>query len=301
MQLKDWIPALGWVVTFALGILSGGLIVPRLTHKRTILKWALVNESEIVPRELSRLLGLPVSLSVGTASPASLSVVTLRIGSGGEEVIKDLECVVGFNPGASILNVRPSDDLGEYKRQLRWTVEQNKCRVSAGFLNPRQAFQLEFVVSEYEQGSTDLDAAAPGLELRRQDPNKWDVPKTSFLRGVGLSMIGVRYDPAAISMSEIAEELRAVRRHLTRAVPSGETEGDATHLYRLAQSESQLRMVRYLHGVDDDWVPLSVLADHAGTDPGSAKKFLDGLCNVDLASARTESGNPEYKLSYKVG
>lgn len=303
MQPDNWIPILGWLVTFALGILSGGFILPRLTRKRTILKWALVSESDIVPKQLSELLGLPVVLLVGSATPASLSVVKLRIGSGGEEVIKDLDFVVSFSPGASILNVRPVDDLGEYNRHLKWKIDHSKCRLSAAFLNPRQGFELEFLVSDYEQGTADVDAAAAGLEMRRRDPTKWEIP-TSVLRGIGLSIIGARHDPTAISMSEIATELRAVRRYLTRATtqsePSEQTEGDVSHLYRLANSPSKLRMVRYLHGVDDDWVPLATLATHANIAPEDARQFLETLCSARVASARNVHGFQEYRLSYKL-
>ena len=173
-----------------------------------------------------------------------------------------------------------------------------------GFLNPRQDFRLEFVVSEYETGAADVAAAAPGLQVRRRDPNRWELP-TSVLRGVGLSLIGVRYDPAAVSMSEIATELRSVRRYVTRATAAKDeskpTEGDAAHLYRLVKSDSQLKMVRYMHGVDDHWVPLTTLASCGGIGRETAKHFLDELCTVGLASVKTGHFEDEYKLSYRVG
>lgn len=304
MGLKDWIAIIGWIVTFALGIVSGGLILPRLTRKRAILKWALANETEIVPKELSQRLGLPVVLSVGGSNPTSLSVVTLRVGSAGEEIIKDLDLVVSFNSQASILNAKPADDLGEYERHIKWTVDRNRCRVALAFLNPGQEFRLEFVVSDYDPGSADVDAAAPGLQLRRRDPSKWEIP-TSVLRGVGLSVIGVRYDPAAISMSEIASELRAVRRYMTRVAPSTKTEslndGDASHLYRLVKSDSQLSIVKYMHGVDDEWIPLKTLASFANMTRDEAKAFLDQLCRENLAAAQRGVHDEEFRLSYRVG
>jgi hypothetical protein len=137
MEIRDWLPVMGWVVTFTLGIISGGVILPRLTRKRAVLNWALVNESEIVPKRLSAQLGLPVTLSVGSATPTSLSLITVRIGAGGGDVIRDLSLVVSMNPGASILNVRPVEDLGEFRQHLSWINSGSRCRVSAHFLNPR--------------------------------------------------------------------------------------------------------------------------------------------------------------------
>jgi hypothetical protein len=65
MEPKDYIPIIGWIVTFALGALSGGIIVPRLARKRKILAWAIMAESDLIPRELSKQIGLPVVLQVG--------------------------------------------------------------------------------------------------------------------------------------------------------------------------------------------------------------------------------------------
>src|SRR3990172_11743251 len=116
MELKDWITIVGWPVVFALGILSGGFIIPRLTRKRRILSWALVNQSEVVPRELSRIFGIPVILKVGDAEPASLSLVTMRIGNSGNEVIEKIDLIAAFNTSAAVINVRTAVDLGEYKK-----------------------------------------------------------------------------------------------------------------------------------------------------------------------------------------
>jgi hypothetical protein len=77
-------------------------------------------------------------------------------------------------------------------------------------------------------------------------------------------------------------------------------EGDAAHLYRLAKSDPQLKIVRYLHGVDDDWISLTALAAHGGISRGDAEHFLDDLCRAKLAKSRSAVHGDEYRLLYGV-
>jgi hypothetical protein len=65
MRPIDWIPVVGWFVVFVLGIVSGGVVIPRLTIKRKKMAWGVAAETELVPRELSQTLGVPVVLQVG--------------------------------------------------------------------------------------------------------------------------------------------------------------------------------------------------------------------------------------------
>ena len=71
MDHKDLLTIIGWPVTFLMGM-SSALLAFRLTRKRQLLAWAITDETEIIPRELSKSLGLPVSIQVGDATPASL-------------------------------------------------------------------------------------------------------------------------------------------------------------------------------------------------------------------------------------
>ena len=102
-------------MTFLLGIISGVVVVPKLTRKRQILTWAVLNEAELIPATLSKELGIPITIQVGNAQPSSLSALNVRLGNSGNEVIKDQTLVVSINEGASILNVRFSSVLGEYE------------------------------------------------------------------------------------------------------------------------------------------------------------------------------------------
>lgn len=118
MDTKELLTVIGWPVTVLTGIASG-FIISRLTRKRQILTWAVINEIELIPRALSDTLGVPVSLQVGDARPSSLSALTIRIGNSGNETIRDITLAVALNPGATILNVRFSADLEAYCEPVR--------------------------------------------------------------------------------------------------------------------------------------------------------------------------------------
>lgn len=204
----------GWFVTFILGVLSA-VIVLRLTRKRKVVAWASLSENEIVPKQLSETLRIPVVLLVGSEKPASLSTVQVRIGSGGNEPIERLEISISFNPGGLILNVRALDDLGEYGKHVAWIPDQNVCRLKLDFLNPGTILDMEFLVSDHESGSLDVDLAAPGVELiRRRAPTIWDAIVPISLKGIGLDLMGVRYDPSVESLNHIAAELKSIRRQI---------------------------------------------------------------------------------------
>lgn len=217
MDLKDWITPIGWLVTFTLGALSAGVIVPRLTRKRKIVAWSLLDETNVVPRELSEILGLPVVLQVGDQRPVSLSVVKIRFCAIGNEVIDNIALVATFGKDAHILRVRAVKDLGEYAKQISWVHEGGRCELKIAFFNPGRCFDLEFLLSGYEQGTADVDGSGPGLELQRRKGTILDLNvRGSVLRSISLSLLGFRYDPGVSAMSEIAEELRVIRRSLQK-------------------------------------------------------------------------------------
>lgn len=296
MELKDWLTVAGWLVTFGLGIVSGGFIMPRLTRKRTLLRWALVSESEIVPRQLTEMLGLPVVLTVGDANPGSLSIVTVRLGGAGNEVLTDISVLVSFNRDARILNARPVDSMGEYGRSIRWEPQDHTCRINADFINPGQRFDFEFLLSDYDTGTVDVDSAAPGLQLNRQDPTKWEVPTTA-LRGFALSIFGIRYEPSAISLSQIAEELRATRKYLSgRSTSHGEALSPNASKECFPRTQAESDIIRYMHGVDGDWVSIETLASYSKTESQITREFLDRLFACNIVAKKNEGGKDVYRL-----
>jgi hypothetical protein len=203
MEPKDFIPIIGWIVTFVLGVLSGGVIIPRLTRKRKILAWAVMSESDLIPRELSKQIGLPVVLEVGNYNPESLSIVKIRFGSAGNDVVEKITIAIYFQSGAHIIDARPASSLREYgKNGIQWNTDQNFCNLEVAFINPGKSFEFEFILSNHERGIIDVQAPAPGLGLQRTSPTVWDVEVHPLIaRSIGLSFLGIRIDPAAIAMN----------------------------------------------------------------------------------------------------
>ncbi|NUN63225.1 hypothetical protein HCU40_00335 [Pseudanabaena biceps] len=64
--------------------------MPRLNRKRKIIAWAVISESDLIPRELSQVLGIQVTVQVGDFKPDSLSTVKLRFGSIGNDIVENL-------------------------------------------------------------------------------------------------------------------------------------------------------------------------------------------------------------------
>lgn len=217
MEPKDYISIIGWIVTFALGALSGGIVVPRLARKRKILAWAVMSESDLIPRELSKQIGLPVVLQVGNYNPDSLSIVKIRFGSAGNDVVEKITIAIYFQSGAHIIDARPASNLREYGKGIQWKTDQNFCHLDVVFINPGKSFEFEFILSNHEKGIIDVQAPSPGLELQRTSPTVWDVEFHPLIaRSIGLSFLGIRIDPAAIAMNQIADELRSIRKLLTK-------------------------------------------------------------------------------------
>jgi hypothetical protein len=217
MELKDWIPIAGWAVTFGLGVLSGGFIIPRLTAKRKIIDWAVLSENELIPKELSQVLGVPVVIQVGLEQPISLSTVHLRVRGGGNETIENVAVRVNFIADSKVLNIRPIHELGEYGQYVQWVFNQNSCRIEMQFLNPDAFFDLEILLSDYTLSSITVDAAAPGVRVRRKDALQLNLPTSVFgklLSGLTLDLMGIRYDPSAEPMRQIVQELRELRQQL---------------------------------------------------------------------------------------
>jgi hypothetical protein len=195
--------------------LAVGYLVPKLTRKRKVLSWAMLSETALVPSDLNQTVSVPITIQVGGVTPASLTLVSLRIGNSGNEVIENVTAAITLNQGARIIYIKPADSLGEFQKHVERVVTESGATVLFAFINPRNFVDFELLLSDYEEGSLVLDSSGPGLELRRRDATKWDLP-TSVLKGFGLSLAGIRYDPAVASMGEIAAELKSLRRLLQK-------------------------------------------------------------------------------------
>jgi len=215
METKDILTMVGWPVSCVLSILAGGLIIPKLTRKRKILSWATVSETALIPVSLRETLSVPITIEIGGVSPKSLTLVNIRIGNSGNEVIENVSVALMFNQKAKVLYIKPAGDLGEFGQHVKGDIQSAKTVLTFAHINPRMTIDFELLLSDYDEGSMVLDASGAGLEVRRREANKWDI-STSVLKSVGLSLAGIRYDPAAASMFEIAAELKALRRTFQR-------------------------------------------------------------------------------------
>jgi len=214
MEARDWLTVIGWPVTCVFS-LAAGYAIPKLTRKRKILSWAMLSETALVPSDLNQTVSIPITIQVGGVTPVSLTLVSLRIGNAGSEVIESVSAAISLNEGARIIYIKPTESLGEFQKHVKGLVTSAGATVTFDFINPRSFVDFELLLSDYEEGSLVLDSAGPGLELRRRDATKWDLP-TSVLKSFGLSLAGIRYDPAIASMNEIAAELKSLRRLLQK-------------------------------------------------------------------------------------
>lgn len=211
MDTKELLTIVGWPVSCILSIIAGGWVTPRLIKKRKTLVWAVVSESELIPKELHSSLSLPVSIQVGGVTPKSLSLITIRLGNGGNEVVEKIAPAITFNSAASALYVKPQEDLGEFQKCVEGVIESDRVRVAFSHINPGDDYEFELLLSDYELGSIGVDLAAAGVDVVRRDASRWELP-VSTLRGIGLSFFGVRYAPEVAIMATIATELKAMRR-----------------------------------------------------------------------------------------
>jgi hypothetical protein len=209
MGAKEIITIVGWLVTCLLSVLAGGWIIPQLTKKRKILVWATVAESELIPLELYDKLSLPVSIQVGGVTPKSLSLITIRLGNAGNEVMEQVSPAIRYNSGASALYVKPRGDLGEYHKCIVGHIEKEKVQITFSHINPGYNYEFEILICDYELGSISVDLSAPGVDLIRRDSSKWEL--TSSALQICLSFFGIRYAPESAFLAAIAAELKAIR------------------------------------------------------------------------------------------
>lgn len=215
METRDILTMIGWLVSCILSILAGGWIIPRITKKKKILAWAVAAESELISREIHQQSSLPVSVEVGGSLRKSLSLVRIRLGNAGNEVLENIAPAIKYNPGASVLYIKPHRPLGEFQKCVEGKIEVDRVEISLKHLNPEFDCEFDILLSDYEAGSITVDLAAPGVTLLRRDVMRWEVA-VSPLKDIGLSIFGLKYDPQVSHTAEIASELRAIRKTLQK-------------------------------------------------------------------------------------
>ena len=216
MDLKELLTITGWFVSCALSVLAGGWLVPRITKKKSILAWGVISESELIPKRVLESVGPKISIKIGDHSPKSLALITVRMANVGSEVLTELRPLLEVPSGATVLHIRPTEDLGEFRKHVKAKIDQGSVRFAFDFLNLDACYEFELLVANYELGTIDLDAAASGLQVVRQRTGRWDVGKLGFLTKLSLSIFGIRYDPSTVALATIAEEIKVLRKSMQR-------------------------------------------------------------------------------------
>ena len=218
MGTREWLIVVGWLVTFILGIASG-YIVLKLTAKRKVLAWA-TSEVDVIPSQLSKIVGIPVNITVGNESISSLSIVKVKIGNVGNDTIEDFNTSVHFNKDCKILDSRVPQGLGAYSDKIQWTTTSNSTNINFKFLNPGISFQFEFTLSSYKPGYVDVGCAAPGVVIKKESGEFLETELARSLLGFSIGILGasVRYDPTVVAMREVAEEIRRIGREIRKPI-----------------------------------------------------------------------------------
>jgi hypothetical protein len=146
MKSTEILTIIGWPASCLLSILAGGFVIPRLTRKRKILSWATISENALIPSDLHETLSVPITIQVGGVSPHSLTLVTLRIGNAGNEVIENIAASISINQNARVLYIKPSEDMGEFQNHFKGEVQSNQTILSFEYLNPRDVFDFELLL-----------------------------------------------------------------------------------------------------------------------------------------------------------
>lgn len=213
METRDILTIVGWPVSCLLSGFVGGWLIPRLAKKKKILLWAVISESDLISREIHQQLSLPVSIKVDGATRNCLSLVRVRLGNAGNEVIETVEPAIRFNSGASLLYIKPRGDLGEYQKCIEGKIEDDRAKLAFSHINPGFACEFDLLLSDYEAGSLTVDVAASGVTLLRRDPMRWTATVSPF-QNLGLNFFGLNYDPQTSHIAEVALELKAIRKML---------------------------------------------------------------------------------------
>jgi len=212
MSERTLVTIIGWFVTFFLGIIST-LIIQRMFSKKKIIGWSVMNEVEWIPKIISESLEIPIKILVEDSENESLSSVQVKVGNVGNEEIDT------FNTDAKIISHAITNDLGAYNDNVLFTkTNDSKCKLSLDFINCRKFIDLEFLIGNYALESISLDFASKGVSLKKTETSKLMEMLLSEapIKAFGFGLLGVKYDPSASALFEIAQELKKISNKINR-------------------------------------------------------------------------------------
>jgi hypothetical protein len=204
----------GWLVSFALGLFSA-LIVQRRASPRRSLTWSVVSESNLLARDavtqLETGFGVPVQVLVDGKPQADISTSRLRIRSEANIDIRDARIYFDFGAAAVIYVARYVGEADAYSEKLTLSRLGNRVSLALQYINPKQTFDLEFLVTGYELGSVKVDMAEAGVKLRQAKLPTGEGARPTWLQAaVAVVALAVALLGLYVNFVSLSEVRRAV-------------------------------------------------------------------------------------------
>ena len=166
LDIGNFITIIGWIVSFALGLLSA-LIVQKRGKLRKVLAWSLVSESDLLSREtldeLEAGFGVPIRVLIRDREETELSTIRVRVLNSGNVELQNLTLHFKFGPEARVYVGRYIGDLGVFRKKLKLEKHETTATLEIMHINPAQEFEVEFLVSKYRHDHFTVDMAEPGI------------------------------------------------------------------------------------------------------------------------------------------
>ena len=137
------------------------VLTQRLAKQRKQIGWSVVSHSSLLAsgalQDLTTGFGVPLEVRVAGRVVADLATVRMRIGNVGNTVVEKITLHFSFGEGATVYVGRYLGDLGVYQEKLRLAKQENTATLEIAHINPRQSFDLEFLVSGDSVGSAEVE------------------------------------------------------------------------------------------------------------------------------------------------
>ncbi len=213
LSTSDIVQIVGWPVTFILGI-AATLIAQRVGKKKKRISWSLVSESNFLSKEALEQINteflVPIKVLVGDVEQTDLSIVRVKVANTGNIEVEGFILNFAFGSNAKVHVGRYLGELGAYRQALHLEKTGNSANLNIQHINPKQSFEVEFLVGNYHSGDFNVDLSAPGVILQRTDLATLESSK-KILKSISYGAIGVKYDPNAAQTAFLVEELKKLR------------------------------------------------------------------------------------------
>jgi hypothetical protein len=111
--------------------------------------------------------------------------------------------------------------LGAYQDKIQLNIELNSVTINFKFINVGSSFEFVYTLAAYRPRHIKVDCAAPGVAIKQEAGVffETEVSRSSLGYSYSLGLFGasVRYDPTAVAMKEVAEEIHNLRTQFSEA------------------------------------------------------------------------------------